>query len=165
VLVDVELGGLLVGMTLATRAEHVYRALLEATAYGQRVIVEAFEGRGVPVTTLVAAGGLPRKNPLLMQIYADVLNRPIHLVASDQAPALGAAMHAAVAAGAYPDIAAAAERMGGLSDEVYRPIPDHAEVYDALYRDYLYLHDLLGRAGRDESAGVMKRLREGARRP
>jgi L-ribulokinase len=160
VLVDVELGGLLVGMTLATRADHIYRALLEATAYGQRVIVEAFEGRGVPVTTLVAAGGLPRKNPLLMQIYADVLNRPIHLVASDQAPALGAAMHAAVAAGAYPDIAAAAERMGGLSDEVYRPIPDHAEVYDALYRDYLYLHDLLGRAGRDENAGVMKRLRE-----
>jgi L-ribulokinase len=161
VLVDVELGGLLVGMTLATRAEHVYRALLEATAYGQRVIVEAFEGRGVPVTTLVAAGGLPRKSPLLMQIYADVLNRPIHLVASHQAPALGAAMHAAVAAGAYPDIAAAAERMGGLSDEVYRPIPAHVAVYDALYRDYLYLHDLLGRAGRDESAGVMKRLREG----
>jgi L-ribulokinase len=161
VLVDVELGGLIVGMTLATRAEHVYRALLEATAFGQRVIVEAFEGRGVPVTTLVAAGGLPRKNPLLMQIYADVLNRPIHLVASDQAPALGSAMHAAVAAGAYPDIAAAAERMGRLSDEVYRPIPDHAEVYDGLYRDYLYLHDLLGRAGRDEPAGVMKRLREG----
>jgi L-ribulokinase len=160
VLVDVELGGLLVGMTLATRPEHVYRALLEATAYGQRVIVEAFEGRGVPVTTLVAAGGLPRKSPLLMQIYADVLNRPIHLVGSDQAPALGAAMHAAVAAGAYPDIAAAAARMGRLSEEVYRPIPDHAEAYDALYRDYLYLHDLFGRAGRDDGAGVMTRLRE-----
>jgi len=160
VLVDVELGGLLVGMTLATRPADIYRALLEATAYGQRVIVEAFEGSGIPVTKLVAAGGLPRKNPLLMQIYADILNRDIHLVASDQAPALGSAMHAAVAAGAYPDIAAAAERMGRLSDDVYRPDPEAARVYDALYRDYLHLHDLFGRSGRDEPGGVMKRLRE-----
>ncbi len=160
VLVDVELGGLLVGMTLATRPADIYRALLEATAYGQRVIVEAFEGSGIPVTKLVAAGGLPRKNPLLMQIYADVLNRDIHLVASDQAPALGSAMHAAVAAGAYPDIAAAAERMGRLSDDVYRPDPEAARVYDALYHDYLHLHDLFGRSGRDEPGGVMKRLRE-----
>jgi L-ribulokinase len=160
VLVDVELGGLLVGMTLATRPADLYRALLEATAYGQRVIIEAFEARGIPVTKLVAAGGLPRKNPLLMQIYADVLNRDIHLVASDQAPALGSAMHAAVAAGAYPDIAAAAERMGRLSDDIYRPNPEHARVYDALYNDYLHLHDLFGRSRSDEPGGIMKRLRE-----
>ena len=160
VLVDVELSGLIVGMTLATRAEDIYRALLECTAFGKRVIIEAFERSGVPVRTLVAAGGLPPKNPLLMQIYADVLDREIYLVASDQAPALGSAMHAAVAAGAYPDIAAAAERMGRLSETVYRPIPENVRAYEALYRDYLYLHDLFGRSSRSEAGGVMKRLRE-----
>jgi L-ribulokinase len=160
VLVDAELTGLLIGMTLATRPEDIYRALLEATAYGQRVIIDGFEQAGIPVTKLVAAGGLPRKNPLLMQIYADVLNRDIHLVASDQAPALGAAMHAAVAANTYPDIAATAERMGHLSDDVYRPNPQHTATYDALYRDYLQLHDHFGRSGRDEPGGIMKRLRE-----
>ena len=160
VLVDVELSGLIVGMTLATRPEDIYRALLECTAFGKRVIIEGFERSGVPVKTLVAAGGLPPKNPLLMQIYADVLDREIYLVASDQAPALGSAMHAAVAAGAYPDIAAAAERMGRLSETVYRPIPENVGAYAALYRDYLYLHDLFGRSGRSEPGGVMKRLRE-----
>jgi len=160
VLVDVELGGLLIGMTLATRPEDVYRALLESTAFGQRVIIEGFEATGVPVRTLVAAGGLPGKNPLLMQIYADVLQRDIHLVRSQQAPALGSAMHAAVAAGAYPDIATAAHAMGGLSDVVYRPDPERVAAYDALYRDYRYLHDLFGRANRDQPGGVMKRLRD-----
>lgn len=168
VLVDAELSGLIVGMTLATEAPDIYRALLEATAFGKRVIVEAFEGSGVPVTKLVAAGGLPGRNPLMMQIYADVLNRDIHVIASEQGPALGAAMHAAVAAGAYPDIASAAEAMGGLKDLVYRPKPEHAEAYDQLYRDYVYLHDLFGRSGEDEPGGVMKRLRTQrarARRP
>jgi L-ribulokinase len=159
VLVDVELGGLLIGMTLATRPADIYRALIEATAFGQRVIIESFERSGVPVRTLVAAGGLPGKNPMMMQIYADVLNRPIHLVASGQAPALGSAMHAAVAAGHYPDIAAAARAMGRLSDVVYTPNPDHAGVYDTLYNDYRYLHDLFGRADGEQPGGVMKRLR------
>ena len=159
VLVDVDLGGLIVGLTLATRPADIYRALIEATAYGQRVIVEAFEATGVPVRTLVAAGGLPGKNPMMMQIYADVLGRPIHLVASAQAPALGSAMHAAVAAEVYPDIAAAAAAMGRLSDVVYTPIAENVAPYDQLYRDYLYLHDLFGRSTRDESGGVMKRLR------
>ena len=159
VLVDVDLSGLIVGLTLATRPADIYRALIEATAYGQRVIVESFEATGVPVRTLVAAGGLPGKNPMMMQIYADVLGRPIHLVASTQAPALGSAMHAAVAAGAYPDIAAAAAAMGRLSDVVYTPIAEHVAPYDQLYRDYRYLHDLFGRSTRDEPGGVMKRLR------
>jgi L-ribulokinase len=159
VLVDVELGGLIVGLTLATRPADIYRALIEATAYGQRVIIEGFEGTGTPVRKLVAAGGLPGKNPLMMQIYADVLQRPIHLVASTQAPALGSAMHAAVAAGHYPDIAAAAAAMGRLSDVVYTPNPAAVPIYDALYRDYRYLHDLFGRADRSQPAGVMKRLR------
>jgi len=160
VLVDVALGGLIVGLTLATRPPDIYRALLEATAYGKRVIVDTFERSGVPVSKIVAAGGLPPKNPLLMQIYADVLGRDIHLVRSEQAPALGSAMHAAVAAGAYPDIAAAARAMGGLSDVVYRPDPERVAVYDELYRDYRYLHDHFGRARRDQPGGVMKRLRE-----
>jgi L-ribulokinase len=160
VLVDAELSGLLVGLTLTTTAPDIYRALLEATAYGTRVIIEAFEDGEVPVTKLIAAGGLPAKNPLLMQIYADVCGRDIHVIASRQGPALGAAMHAAVAAGAYPDIAAAAARMGRLSDLVYRPNPDHAPTYDALYRDYVVLHDFFGRSAGDEPGGVMKRLRE-----
>ena len=159
VLVDVELGGLIVGLTLATRPADVYRALIEATAFGQRVIVEAFETAGTPIRTLVAAGGLPGKNPLMMQIYADVLGRPIHLVASTQAPALGSAMHAAVAAGAFPDIGAASAAMGRLSEVTYHPVPDHVAVYDAMYRDYLYLHDLFGRANETQPGGVMKRLR------
>ena len=160
VLVDVELSGLLLGMTIATRAEETYRALLESTAYGQRIIIEGFEASGLPVRTLVAAGGLPAKNPLLMQIYADVLGRDIHQIGSQQAPALGAAMHAAVAAGAYTDIAAAAQHMGSLSELVYRPDPANVGAYEALYRDYRYLHDLFGRSGRDDPGGVMKRLRE-----
>ena len=101
-LVDANLSGLLIGMTLATRAPDIYRALIEATAYGTRLIVENFERCGVPVRELVIAGGL-QKNKLLMQIYADVTGRPLSLVDSEQGPALGSAMHAAVAAGLYPD--------------------------------------------------------------
>jgi len=159
VLVDADLAGLILGMTLSTRAPDLYRALLEATAYGTRVILEAFEGSGVPVETLIAAGGLPAKNPLLMQIYADVTGREIHLIGSEQGPALGSAMHAAVAAGAYPDIQEAATRMGGLSEVTYRPIRENVAVYGELYRDYGYLHDLFGRSRADEPGGVMKRLR------
>ena len=111
VLVDHDLSGVIVGLTLATRPEDVYRALLEATAFGTRMIVEAFEAAGVPVDEFVVAGGL-LKNRFLMQIYADVLRRPLSLIGSDQGPALGSAIHAAVAAGAYPDVAAAAAAMG-----------------------------------------------------
>src|ERR1017187_4721798 len=111
VLVDHELSGLLVGQTLATRAPDIYRALLEATAFGTRTIIEAFNASGVPVTKLVVAGGL-LKNTLLMQIYADVTNLPLSTIVSEQGPALGSAIHAAVAAGAYPDIHAASSAMG-----------------------------------------------------
>jgi L-ribulokinase len=154
-LVDADLTGLLVGGTLATRAPDIYRALIEATAYGTRTIIEAFEERGVPVNDLVAAGGLPEKNPLLMQIYADVTNREIKLAGSPQAPALGSAMHAAVAAGVYPDIQAAAQKMGKLKDEVVRPIPANKAVYDQLYAEYKTLYDYFGRGTND----VMKRLK------
>ncbi|MBN1201258.1 MAG: ribulokinase [Anaerolineae bacterium] len=155
ILVDVDLSGLIVGATLATRAPDIYRALIEATAFGTRVIIESFENNGVPITELVAAGGLPQKNKLLMQIYADVTGREFRIIGSSQGPALGSAMHAAVAAGAYPDIQAAAANMGKLKDEVHKPIPENQAVYDKLYAEYVILHDYFGRGEND----VMKRLR------
>jgi L-ribulokinase len=154
VLVDHELSGVIVGETLATRAEQGYRALLEATAFGTRVIVEAFAAAGVPVTEFIVAGGL-LKNRHLMQTYADVLRMPISTIASAQGPALGSAIHAAVAAGAYPDIRAAAAAMGAVNRAAYTPNERDAAVYDRLYAEYVALHDHLGRGGND----VMRRLR------
>ena len=154
VLVDHELSGMIVGQTLATRPEDIYRALIEATAFGTRTIVEAFNEAGVPVREFVVAGGLI-KNALLMQIYADVLNMPLSVVSSEQAPALGSAIHAAVAAGAYPDVAAASEAMGKADRNVYAPIPDHVAAYDQLFAEYTTLHDYFGRGAND----VMHRLR------
>jgi L-ribulokinase len=154
VLVDHDLSGVLVGQTLSTRPEDVYRALLEATAFGTRTIIEAFETAGVPVDELVIAGGLT-KNALLMQIYADVTRRPLGVIGSSQGPALGAAMHAAVAAGAYPDIRAAARSMGKASRGVYQPDPERAAAYDRLYAEYRTLHDYFGRGANE----VMHRLR------
>lgn len=154
VLVDHELSGVVVGQTLATKAEDVYRALLEATAFGTRVIVDAFTDAGVPVTELVIAGGLV-KNPLLMQIYADVVNLPLSVIGSAQGPALGSAMHAAVAAGAYPGIREAAAAMGAARREVFTPVPENVEAYERLFLDYLELHDYFGRGAND----VMHRLR------
>ncbi|MEV1011944.1 ribulokinase [Streptomyces sp. NPDC049881] len=154
VLVDHELSGVLVGLTLASRPEDVYRALLEATAFGTRTIIEAFESADVPVLDLTVTGGLTR-NALLMQIYADVTRRPLNLVDSAQGPAVGAAMHAAVAAGAYPDIRAASHAMSRVRRAVYVPDPDRAAAYDRLYAEYTALHDHFGRGGSD----VMRRLR------
>jgi L-ribulokinase len=154
VLVDHELSGVVVGQTLSTRAEDTYRALLEATAFGTRRIVEAFVDSGVPVTEFVVAGGL-LKNRLLMQIYADVTDLPLSTIGSDQGPALGSAIHAAVAAGAYPDIEAASAAMGSVNRAAYRPIPDNVEAYDQLYAEYLTLHDYFGRGAND----VMHRLK------
>jgi len=134
VLVDHELSGVLVGLTLGTRPEDVYRALVEATAFGTRTIVAAFDAAGVPVQEFVVAGGLV-KNQFLMQVYADVLQRPISVIASDQGPALGSAIHAAVAAGAYPDITAAATAMGKKDVAVFVPNTAHASAYDALYAE------------------------------
>ncbi len=159
VLVDAELSGLFIGMTIATKAPDMYRALLEATAYGTRKIIESFESNGVPVNKLIAAGGLPGRNPLMMQIYADVCKKDLHIIQSEQGPALGAAMHGAVAAGAYKDIEHAAKHMGNLSEKVYKPIAENSKVYDQLYKDYIYLHDLFGRSKASEVGGVMKRLR------
>ena len=155
-LVDAELGGLLLGMTLATRAPDIYRALIESTAFGTREIIEAFEDKEVPVNELVAAGGLPEKNALLRQIYADVTGRSFKLAGSAQSPALGSAMHAAVAAGVYPDIEAAAARMGKLKDEVVTPNLENKRVYDEIYAEYKRLYHYFGRGDND----AMKRLRK-----
>jgi L-ribulokinase len=159
VLVDAELGGLLVGMTLQTHAPEIYRALLEATAFGTRVIVDAFRSAGVAVERIVACGGLPERNRLLLQIYADVTGLEHAVAASKQTPALGAAMFGAVAAGApaggYDSIVEASRAMARPSSELYSPDPDASAVYERLYAEYMRLHDLFGRGGDD----VMKNLR------
>jgi L-ribulokinase len=154
VLVDHHLSGLIVGLTLATRAPDIYRALIESTAFGTRVIIDTFNASGVPVTELVIAGGLT-KSKFVLQLYADVTRRPLSVIASEQGPALGSAIHAAVAAGCYPDVPAAAQAMGGKHQAVYLPDPVSADVYDRLYAEYLLLHDYFGRGGNE----VMHRLR------
>lgn len=159
VLVDAELSGLIVGLNLSTTAAELYRCLLESTAFGTYTIIRQFEKGGVPVKDIVACGGLPEKNPLLMQIFADVTGRTIKVAASSQTVALGAAMWGAVAAGAdaggYDDVSDAAKNMARLRDTVYEPDPKRHEAYQALYQEYLTLHDYFGRGGND----VMKRLR------
>lgn len=145
ILVDHHLSGVVVGLTLSTRAEDLYRALVEATAFGARTIVEAFEGAGVPVREFVATGGLTA-NPFVMQVYADVLDRPISL-GPEQGSALGSAIHAAVAAGCYPDIHAAAAAMGSVHQDAYRPSQRAAAAYAGLFAEYRALHDHFGRGG------------------
>jgi L-ribulokinase len=154
VLVDHTLSGAVFGLTLSTTAPEIYRALLEATAFGTRTIVEAFEGAGLPVERLVIAGGLLR-NRWLMQLYADVTRRPLDIIGSEQGPALGAAIHAAVAAGCHPDVQAAAAAMGTVERDVYLPDAERAQAYDTLYEEYVALHDHFGRGGND----VLRRLR------
>jgi L-ribulokinase len=158
VLVDHELSGVVVGLTLASRPPEIYRALLESTAFGTRMIIDTFEESGVPVTELVIAGGL-MQNALLMQIYADVTRRPLGRIGSAQGPALGAAIHAAVAAGAYPDVPAASEAMGKVERNVYVPDAARADAYDALYAEYRLLHEYFGRAGGNSGNDVLHRLR------
>ena len=159
VLVDVDLTGMMLGMTLATRPEEMYRALIEATAYGTREIIENYRANGVPVEEFYASGGISQKNAMAMQIYADVLNMPIKIAGSAQGPALGSAIFASVAAGeaagGYDDIFAAARAMGRTKNLVYTPIPENAAVYDKLFAEYVTLHDYFGRGAND----VMKRLK------
>lgn len=159
VLVDVDLTGMMLGMTLQTKPEDMYRALIEATAYGTRMIIENYRENGVAVEAFYASGGISQKNPMLMQIYADVLGMDIKIAGSAQGPALGSAIFAAVAAGkaagGYDDVFAAARDMGKVKDTVYHPIPANAKVYDKLFAEYRVLHDYFGRGAND----VMKRLK------
>lgn len=155
VLVDHELSGLVIGATLTTTAEQIYRALLEATAFGTRIIVDTFAKSGVPVKEFIVAGGL-LKNAFLMQVYSDVTRLPISTIDTDQGPALGSAIHAAVAAGVYTNVNQAAEVMGRVNKHVYTPNEERAKQYDDLYREYLELHDYFGRGANN----VMKRLKQ-----
>ena len=165
VLVDVGVSGLLIGVTLATLPEEIYRALIEATAFGTRVIIETFEAHGVPIRDIVAAGGLAEKSPLIMQIYADVTGRTFRISASEQTPALGSAMFASVAAGAeaggHATIEAASRAMARVRDTVYTPIPANQATYDVLYREYVRLHDYFGR-GENDVMRTLKSLRVAA---
>jgi L-ribulokinase len=157
VLVDHHLSGVIVGLTLATPPEDVYLALLESTAFGTRMIVEAFEAAGLPVTEFIAAGGLKRNRPL-MQLYADVLRRPVSIAVSDQAPAVGSAIHAAVAAGLHPDVASASAAMGRVESAAFWPDAARADGYDVLFHEYRILHDYFG-CRSDKSNEVLHRLR------
>lgn len=154
-LVDSDLSGLFVGVTLTTAPEDLMRALIEATAFGSRYIVEHFEAYGVPVKRMVASGGIARKDPFTMQLYADVLGREITIANTAQAPALGAGICAAVAAGMYPDFISAIDGMHSSIDRTYTPIAEHSAVYDELYAEYRLLHDYFGK-GENK---VMHRLR------
>jgi L-ribulokinase len=158
VLVDAELTGLLMGTTLATRPGEIYRAMLEATVFGTRVIIEALESAGVPVDEIVGCGGLPFQNRLLMQLTADITGRPVRVAASRQAPALGSAMFAAVAAGpelgGHGSIVEASTAMARLGGDEYLPTVATGAVYEDLYGIYRDLHDSLA-AGSSE----MRRLR------
>jgi L-ribulokinase len=160
VLVDVDLTGMMLGMTLLTKPEEIYRALIEATAYGTRLIIETFNQNNVPIRELIATGGLPDRNKFLMQIYADVTGLPIYVPEATQIGALGSAMHGAVAAGAanggYDSIVEASLSMARLRDESYQPILENKAVYDMLFSEYVTLHDYFGRGEND----VMKRLKE-----
>ncbi|MGO1621354.1 ribulokinase [Flaviflexus sp.] len=148
------LSGTLVGMTLNTRPEEIYRAYLEATGFGLRVIIENFLQHGVEINEIVAAGGL-LKNKFLMQIYADITRIPLSISGSNLAGSLGAAIYGAVAAGAYPNVYEAANAMGSKIEHAYVPNEDAAKKYDLLYEEYLTLHDYFGRGTND----VMARLK------
>ena len=160
VLVDADLTGLIIGLTLTTKPEEIYRALIEATAYGTNMIIDTFENSGVAINELYACGGIAGKDEFMMQIYSDVTNREIRISASPQTVALGSAMFGAVAAGkekgGYDTIYEAARKMAKVKDEYYKPNPENVRIYKELYKEYKMLHDYFGRGTND----VMKRLKK-----
>jgi L-ribulokinase len=172
VLVDQRLSGLILGLSLHSTPAEIYRALVEATAFGARVIMERYEAYGVPVERVVNCGGIAEKNPLVMQIYADIMGRPIQISRSAQTCALGAAIAGAVvagpAAGGHPSFDRAMSAMTGVRSEVFQPVPERRATYDRLYALYRRLHDAFGVEGtQGDMYGVMKELldiRDAARR-
>jgi L-ribulokinase len=154
ILNDQKLSGLILGMTLTTTPADQYRAYIEATAFGTRKIIETLNSHNVPVQEFVAAGGL-LKNQFLMQTYADILNMPLSIMTSYIGPALGSAIHAAVAAGQYNSVREATSHMGQKVERAYLPNPDHARAYDPLYQEYSQLHDYFGQENL-----VMHRLKD-----
>ena len=159
ILVDANLSGMIVGQTLATKPEDQYRAIMEATAFGARVIIENFEQHGVEINEFIAAGGLI-KNPFLMQMFSDITRLPVSTALSSQAPALGSAIFGAVAAGLYDTVSEAAAAMGKRKKAAYTPDETRSKQYDELYKHYKYLHDLFGRE--NEVMHDLKRIRREA---
>ncbi len=159
VLVDQLLTGLLVGQTLYTTPWEIYRALIEATAFGARAIIERLREYGVPINRIVCAGGVAEKNPLLMQIYADVTGCEMRVAGSTQACALGGAIAAAVLAGVHPNFAAAKDKMTSLNPKRYRPDAARQKTYEKLYALYRVVHDAFGGVKKDaDLSDVMKGL-------
>jgi L-ribulokinase len=159
VLVDPLLTGLVVGQTLRTTPGEMYRAMIEATAFGALKIIERIEQYGVKIDRVVNCGGIAEKSPLVMQIYADVCNRPMYVSRSGQTCALGAAIFGAVVGGAYASVPDAQRVMTGVRPEVYRPDPARAEVYRRLNAVYTALHDAFGTASFNGTLhGTMKEL-------
>lgn len=160
VLADADLTGLMVGMTLQTKPYEMYRALIEATAFGTKMIIDAFGEGGISIHTLYAAGGIAEKDELMMQIYADVTGMEIRIAGSAQAPAYGSAMFGAVAAGkengGFDTIKEAAEKLCKVKNIVYKPVPENVEIYKKLYSEYRILSDYFGKGAND----VMKRLKD-----
>lgn len=159
ILVDQLLTGLLLGQTLYTTRAEIYRALIEATAFGARAIVDRIREYGVPVGRIVCSGGIAEKNPLLMQIYADVTGCEMRVSRSSQSCALGSAIGAAVVAGVHPDFKSAQAAMTGLKEVTYQPIPGNQAIYQKLYGLYRDLHDAFGGVTKSADLGhVMKEL-------
>ena len=157
-LMDFNLNGMIMGMNLLTKPEEIYMALIEATAYGTRMIIESFENAGVPVDNIVLSGGIPLKNKMLVQVYSDICNREIKICGSSNASALGAAILGAAAASeqmtGYKNANEVAAALGKINDEVYVPNPENVAVYDKLYEEYKTLLEYYGKGAND----VMKRL-------
>jgi L-ribulokinase len=158
--VDTNLSGLILGQTLATKPEEIYRALIEATAFGSRLIIDTFRNQGVEIKELYACGGLPHRNKLLMQIYADVTNIEIKVSATTLTPAIGSAMYGAVAAGVerggYASVIEAASKMARLKEETFVPNPSNVKIYEELYKEYVSLYEYFGR----RTDSVMRRVKE-----
>ncbi len=159
ILMDQRLSGLIMGQSLSTTPEEIYRSLIEATGFGARVIIERLKEYKVPIEKIICCGGIAEKNPLFMQIYADIFNMPVHVAKSANAPALGAAMAASVAAGIHKDFNEARQCMAAQPARSYMPDENEADVYDELYQIYLKLHNAFGPAGHGSALyPVMKEL-------
>jgi L-ribulokinase len=163
ILVDPRLSGLVIGQTLHTTRAEIYRALIEATAFGARMIIDRIREYGVPVQKVVCCGGVAEKNALLMQIYADVTGCTMYIAASEQTCALGSAISAAVLAGpekgGYPDFSTAQKAMTSLKPVQYDPVPENQNVYEQLFLLYRQLHDAFGGVNRQaDLSAVMKEL-------
>ena len=145
---------MILGMNLRTKAEDIYLALIEVNAYGTRIIMDAFHNEGIEIEELYASGGIAEKNGMMMQIYADVLNREIKISGSSQASARGSAMSGAVAAGYFKDMHECAEKLSRIKEVSYRPITENVQAYNKKYAEYKRLYEYFGHEN-----SVMKRLK------